>query len=61
VEDVVAVQPHFLRNIPKSSFHRHLNESGLANLQALKKPIDMAKATLIPYFSEIEVNSGKCT
>jgi hypothetical protein len=47
--------------IPKSSFHRHFKESGLSNLQALKKPVGMAKATLVPYFLAVEENSGKHT
>jgi hypothetical protein len=47
--------------IPKLSFHRHFKESGLSNLQALKKPVGMAKATLVPYFLAVEENSGKCT
>ena len=36
--------------IPKSSFHHHFKESGLANLQAQQKSEAMAKATLIPVF-----------
>jgi hypothetical protein len=47
--------------IPKSTFHRHLKDSGLANLQALEKPLDMAKATLVPYFKAVEENAAKRT
>jgi hypothetical protein len=47
--------------IPKSSFHRHFKESGLSNLQALEKPLEMAKATLVSYFLALEKNSERRT
>jgi hypothetical protein len=47
--------------IPKSSFHRHFKESGLSNLQAMEKPIEMAKATLVSYFLTMEKNTEKRT
>jgi hypothetical protein len=47
--------------IPKTTFHRHFKESGLSTLQALKKPLEMAKASLVPYFLDVEKNSGKRT
>ena len=40
--------------IPKSSFHRHFKESGLSNLQAMRKPLEMAKATIVSYFLELK-------
>ena len=45
--------------IPKSTFHRHFKESGLADLQAQEKHVDMAKATLGPYFIGMEKNQIK--
>jgi hypothetical protein len=47
--------------IPKSTFHRHFKESGLSTLQALEKPLEIAKASLVPYFLEVEKNLGKRT
>jgi hypothetical protein len=47
--------------IPKGTFLRHWEKSGLKALALLKKPVDQAKTVLISYLANLSVNSKKTT